>query len=97
MVSASTPTILNGGSAAEFEQQAKEIVAVEPNYAPTYLELGTFYEAQRRYVEAAQAFDAYLTLAPNYGDSAQVRARAERNRGLAVQRPPTLLRPQDRK
>jgi tetratricopeptide (TPR) repeat protein len=86
------------GRTSEFEQQAKEMIGAEPNYAPTYLEQGNFYEAQRRYVQAAQAFDAYLTLAPNYGDSAQVRTRAERNRGLAVQTPPpTLLRPQDRK
>jgi superkiller protein 3 len=80
------------GRASDFERQAKEMIQADPNYAPTYLELGTHYEAHRQYALASQAFDTYVLLAPNYGDSAQVRARAERSRGLAARRHPTLLR-----
>ena len=80
------------GRSADLEAQAKEMIALDANYAPTYFELAANYEAQRDFARAAQAFDTYLLLAPNYADSAEVRARAERNRGLATQRSPTLLR-----
>jgi tetratricopeptide (TPR) repeat protein len=85
------------GRAAELEAQAKEMIALEANYAPTYFELAMHYEAQRDFARAAQAFDTYLLLAPNYADSADVRARAARNRGLATQRAPTLLRQEEKK
>jgi tetratricopeptide (TPR) repeat protein len=86
------------GRGSAMEAQAKEMIALDANYAPTYFELATHYEAQRDYAQAAQAFDTYLLLAPNYADSTQVRARAERNRGLATPRTaPTLLRKDETK
>ena len=80
------------GRGSAVEAQAKEMITMDANYAPTYFELAAHYEAQREFARAAQAFDTYLLLAPNYADSSQVRARAERSRGLAAQRSPTLLR-----
>lgn len=80
------------GRGPEFERAASELLSADPNYAPAYLEIGTYYEAQRDYARAAQAFDAYLLLAPNFGDSAQVRDRALRSRQQANRKPPSLKR-----
>jgi tetratricopeptide (TPR) repeat protein len=82
---------------SDVEAQAKELIALDANYAPTYLELGTHYEEQGDYARAAQAFDTYIALAPNYADSGQVRGRAQRNRNLASRKAPTLLRREERK
>jgi cytochrome c-type biogenesis protein CcmH/NrfG len=79
------------------ETQAKEMIALDPNYAPTYFELASHYEAQGDSARAAQAFDLYLALAPNYADSNQVRARAQRNRDRAARRAPSLLRDAEKK
>ncbi len=68
---------------ADVERTGKEAIALDPNYAPTYLELGIHYENRRDYARATLAYDAYLTLAPNFADSAAVRQHANRSRGLA--------------
>jgi tetratricopeptide (TPR) repeat protein len=85
------------GRGADVETQAKQMIALDPNYAPTYFELAAHYEAQGDHARAAQMFDLYLALAPNYADSSQVRARAKRNRDRASRRAPTLLRGEDKK
>ena len=58
---------------ADVEKLANEIIALDPNYAPTYIELGQYYEERRDYAKASQAYDNYLLLAPNFADSSQVR------------------------
>jgi tetratricopeptide (TPR) repeat protein len=68
------------GRTAQAERQAAELVRIDPNYPPTYFELGLAYEAAGNYAKAADAYDAYVLLAPNYADSATVRARAARLR-----------------
>jgi uncharacterized caspase-like protein/Flp pilus assembly protein TadD len=85
------------GRGADLEAQANEMIALDPNYAPTYFELAAHYEAQEDHAQAAQMFDVYLVLAPNYADSNQVRARAQRNRDRASRTAPTLLRPEEKK
>lgn len=80
------------GRGSAFEGAARALLAADPNYAPAYLEIGNFYESQRDYARAAQAFDLYLLLAPNFGDSAQVRERSQRNRSQINRKPPSLIR-----
>jgi regulator of sirC expression with transglutaminase-like and TPR domain len=67
------------------------LIQLNPNYAPAYSELGMAYEAAGNAAKAAEAFDAYVLLAPNFSDTADIRARAEKLRTPA-KRPPTLLR-----
>lgn len=75
-----------------FAKRANEMIEKFPNYAPAYLEIAEFYEGRRDFPHAAQFYDAYVTLAPNFQDSASVRARADRARSLAVRKVPTLQR-----
>jgi hypothetical protein len=56
------------------------------------MELGQAYELAGNSVKAAEAYDSYLLLAPNFADSTEVRARAERIRALANRPTPTLRR-----
>jgi tetratricopeptide (TPR) repeat protein len=74
----------------EFAQRAAEMTAAFPNYAPAYLEVAAFHEARGDVARAVQAYDAYLTLAPNFEDSLAVRGRAEKLRSLTTRKPPTL-------
>lgn len=60
---------------------ANDLIRLNPNYAPTYVELGLAYEASGEYGKAAAAFDAYLLLAPNFADSNAVRTHVEQIRG----------------
>jgi tetratricopeptide (TPR) repeat protein len=76
----------------EAEKTAGDILRIDPNYAPAYVELGQIYEAQQRYEQAADAYAAYVQLAPNFSDTAAVRARAGQIRGIARRPVPTLLR-----
>ena len=87
------------GRGDNFLREAKAVTAIDPNYAPIYSELGLHYESVRNYAEAARAFETYLLLAPNYADSAEMRARAAKNRSAAAPRPetPSLRRPGERK
>ncbi|MBL8176977.1 MAG: caspase family protein [Bryobacterales bacterium] len=80
------------GQAGEFERTAQEMMAADANYAPVYLELGEYFEARKDFARAAQAFDAYLLLAPNFSDSGQVRQRAQRSRSLTGRQAPSLLK-----
>jgi Flp pilus assembly protein TadD/uncharacterized caspase-like protein len=75
------------GRLPEVERLGAELKDLNPNYAPTYLELGEAYVAARQYAKAAEAYDAYVLLAPNFADATDVRARADRARTLAT---PTL-------
>lgn len=63
------------GRTKEAERAGLEAIAVDPNYAPIQLELGLLYDNMRDFAKAAQAYDAYLLLAPNFADSGQVRQR----------------------
>jgi Flp pilus assembly protein TadD len=80
------------GRGPDFERAANELLQLNPNYAPAYLEIGAFREARGEYGLAAQAYDTYLTLAPNFEDSIQVRGRAEKNRQLSTRRAPSLFK-----
>lgn len=75
----------------DVERQATELIRLNPNYAPAYLELGLAYEADRNFAKAAEAYDTYVLLAPNFADSNAVRSRADSIRPRA-QRPPSLIR-----
>lgn len=76
---------------AEVERLGRELVELDPNYAPTYLELGMHYDQQRDYARATLAYDAYLLLAPNFADSGQVRQRVGLTRSSAGKKPVTLF------
>jgi tetratricopeptide (TPR) repeat protein len=78
------------GRLPEVERLAAELGDLNPNYAPTYLELGEAYTAARQYTKAADAYDAYVLLAPNFADANDVRSRAEHARTLAKQPIPSL-------
>jgi Flp pilus assembly protein TadD len=80
------------GRLPEVERLAGELADLNPNYAPTYLELGEAYSAARQYAKAAEAYDAYVLLAPNFADATDVRARADRARTLANRPAPSLRR-----
>jgi tetratricopeptide (TPR) repeat protein len=86
------------GRGPEFENTANATIAIDRNYAPIYTELGLYFESRREFARAAQAFDAYLILAPNFADSAEVRRHAQKNRtALQPKAPPTLRRETDEK
>jgi tetratricopeptide (TPR) repeat protein len=76
---------------AEVERLGRELVALDPNYAPTYLELGMHYDREQDYARATLAYDAYLLLAPNFADSGQVRQRAGVTRSSAGRKSVTLF------
>jgi tetratricopeptide (TPR) repeat protein len=63
---------------ADFDRQAREALALDANYAPTYLDIGGYFESHGDFGRAAQAYDIYLSLAPNFADSAQIRIRSAR-------------------
>src|SRR5262249_35804255 len=67
----------------DVERIGRELIALDPGYAPAYLELATYYENQHDYLPATQALDAYLTLAPNFADSARIREHADQLRPFA--------------
>ena len=68
------------GHIKEVPAEAGEIIRLNPNYAPTYIDLGLAYEAAGKFAKAADAYDTYLLLAPNFNDSNAVRARANQIR-----------------
>ncbi|HUQ95782.1 MAG TPA: caspase family protein [Bryobacteraceae bacterium] len=82
------------GRLPEVERDAAELARLNPGYAPTQLELGRAYEAAGNSAKAADAYEAYLLMAPNFADSDEIRARAQRYRGIASRPPPTLRRKQ---
>ena len=69
------------GRTAQVERNAAELIRLDPNYPPTYFELGLAYEADRNFAKAVEAYDAYVLLAPNFADTNEVRARAAKLRG----------------
>ncbi|SPE30862.1 exported hypothetical protein [Candidatus Sulfopaludibacter sp. SbA6] len=68
------------GHTADAIREAAALIQLDPNYAPTYAELGLAYEANRETAKALEAYDTYVLLAPNFVDSNGVRARATRLR-----------------
>lgn len=81
------------GHPAEAERVGLDLLQLNPNYAPAYMELGLTYEAAGNPAKAAESYDTYLLLAPNYADSTEVRSRAERLRTRpATRTAPTLKR-----
>ncbi len=68
----------------DFLRVASATIAIDRNYAPIYAELGQFYESIRDQARAAQAYDSYLLLAPNFADSAEVRKRVQAIRAPAA-------------
>jgi Flp pilus assembly protein TadD len=85
----------------DFVRVAGATIAEDRNYAPIYNELGLFYEEIGDRATAAQAYDAYLVLAPNFADSAEVRKRRQAirlpSRPEQPKRRPTLLRDGDKR
>jgi uncharacterized caspase-like protein/Flp pilus assembly protein TadD len=88
----------------DFVRAANATIALDRNYAPIYSELGLFYESIRDTAKAAQAYDSYLLLAPNFADSVEVRKRVQAIRSPASlppptqpKKPPTLRREGDKK
>jgi cytochrome c-type biogenesis protein CcmH/NrfG len=53
---------------------------MNPGYAPTYIELGRAYEAAGDASKAAESYDMYVQLAPNFSDSTAVRQRVQQLR-----------------
>jgi uncharacterized caspase-like protein/Flp pilus assembly protein TadD len=74
------------GNAGRAEREATELIRLDPNYPPGYLELGQAREMLGDRTGAAGAYDSYVLLAPNYAGTDDVRARAARLRA----QPPTL-------
>ncbi len=68
------------GRTNDLERQAAELIRLDPNYAPTYLEMGLAYEAARNYTKAVESYNAYVLLAQNYVGTATVRERADKLR-----------------
>lgn len=64
------------GDPARGEQAAAELTRLDPNYAPAHLELGQSRESLGKLAAAAEAYDTYVLLAPNYAGTEGVRARA---------------------
>jgi Flp pilus assembly protein TadD len=88
------------GNTQDFVRVANATIATDQNYAPIYSELGLFYEGARDPAKAAQAYENYLLLAPNFADSIEVRKRLQTLRSPPPQRPPqrpTLRRDSDKK
>lgn len=88
----------------DFVRTANAAIALDRNYAPIYTEIGQFYESVGDAAKAAQAYDAYLILAPNFADSSEIRKRVQAARNPAQPSPhqqrrnaPTLRREGDRK
>jgi uncharacterized caspase-like protein/Flp pilus assembly protein TadD len=69
------------GRTADAERDAADLIRLDPNYAPVYAELGQAYEADRNFAKAVEAYDTYALLAPNFADTAAIRARARRLQG----------------
>ena len=44
------------------ELEARELIALAPNYGPAYVELGHIYQASRRFEEATEIFNKVLQL-----------------------------------
>jgi len=88
-------------NAQDFVRVANATIAIDRDYAPIYAELGLFYDSLHDSAKAAQAYDSYLLLAPNYADSAEVRKRVQAIRSPApLQQPrpaPTLRRDSEKK
>jgi Flp pilus assembly protein TadD len=85
------------GRGQDFLRAAYTTLSIDRNYAPIYSELGMYYESVREPAKAAQAFDNYLTLAPNFADSLEIRRRTQQNRAASQPKPPTLRRESDPK
>ncbi len=79
------------GRIPEVEKYANAVLRLNPNYAPLYPELGQAYESVGLFAKAAEAYDAYTLLAPNFADTADIRSRADRARARN-QRPVPSLR-----
>ncbi|HEX5733799.1 MAG TPA: tetratricopeptide repeat protein [Blastocatellia bacterium] len=52
------------GRYGEAEREAKELIALAPSYTPAYIELGSIYQAAKRYDSAAEIFNKHLQVAP---------------------------------
>lgn len=58
-------------------QSAQDLIRLNPNYAPGYLEIARILDLGGNSAASVAAYEAYLQLAPNFGDSDQVRLRAQ--------------------
>jgi Flp pilus assembly protein TadD len=67
------------GGLSDVERDATELTRLNPNYAPTYPELGRAYEVAGRSAKAAEAYETFLLLASNYPDSVEIPRRVQRS------------------
>lgn len=58
-------------------QTAQDLIRLDSNYAPGYLEIARILDLSGNNAASLAAYEAYLQLAPNFGDSDQVRFRAQ--------------------
>jgi uncharacterized caspase-like protein/Flp pilus assembly protein TadD len=77
----------------DFPRVADATIAIDRNYAPIYAEIGLFHESLGDRVKAAQAYDSYLLLAPNFVDSTEVRNRLRAIRAPQAAAPPARKLP----
>jgi len=80
------------GRLNDAQRTSDELIQLDPNYAPAYLELGQVFEAQNDPARAAAAYDSYLLLAPNYSDSSEIRVRSQRLKDSGKRPLPSLRR-----
>jgi Flp pilus assembly protein TadD len=89
------------GNRQDFLRAADATIAIDRNYAPIYTEIAQYYESvDPNPARAAQAYDSYLLLAPNFSDSVEIRKRvqtlrtssAPQTKPAAPRQPPTLRR-----
>lgn len=78
------------GRTGEARRGAEELIQLDPTYPPGHLELARTLEVQGDALGAAGAYEAYLLLAPNYGDSEEIRAKTQRLRTTGSGTIPTL-------
>jgi len=70
---------------------AQQLIQIDPNYAPGYFELARSLDLAGDNVRAIMAYDIYLQLAPNFGDSDAVRARSTALRSTLSKKDQALL------
>ncbi len=78
----------------DVETDGAALLRLNASYAPAYLELARAREAAGQFTQAAEAYETYVLLAPNYADSDAVRSRARQIRTRAARPAPSLLRKQ---
>lgn len=67
---------LQAGARKDAEATYKELLQLDPDYAPAHLRLGMIYHADERYPAAVAAFQTVLRLQPQHADAHAALARS---------------------